>query len=87
MGGPYDVPGEWGSFTHILSYGSDFLAVDTNGDMWLLKLDGTAKKVGCGWNKYQHITAFGDNLLALGAHGIVWMYPFDKERFWDVTYN
>lgn len=87
MGGPYDVPGEWGGFTHILSYGSDFLAVDANGDMWLFQLDGTAKKVGTGWNKYQHITAFGDNLLALGAHGIVWMYPFDKERFWDVTYN
>ena len=74
--GTYDIPGDWSAFTHILSYGSDFLAVDANGDMWLFS-DGTAKKVGRGWNKYQLITAFGDNLLALVPIDCL-MYPLTR---------
>lgn len=92
LGTAMDMNGEWNIFTHILSYGSDLLTVDTDGDMWLFPVDehmmiGEKIKVGSGWNKYQHITAFGTDLLALGADGIVWKYKFDKDLFWDVTYN
>ena len=92
LGTATDMNGEWGTFTHILSYGKDLLAVDTDGNMWLFPVDenkmiGEKIKVGRGWNKYQHITAFGTDLLALGADGIVWRYKFDKDLFWDVTYN
>lgn len=92
LGTPMDLNGEWDTFSHILSYGTDLLAIDTDGDMWLFPVDaqkniGTKRKVGRGWNKFQFITAFGNDILALGADGIVWKYKFDKTKFWDVTYN
>jgi hypothetical protein len=92
LGTAIEMNSDWNIFTHILSYGSDILAIDSNGDMWLFPIDaqknvGEKKKIGSGWDKYYHITAFGSDLLALGSNGIVWKYKFDKNRFWDVTYN
>lgn len=82
----------WNIYTQILSYGSDILAIDAAGDLWLFPVDaqknvGEKKKIGSGWNKYSHVTAFGNDLLTLGADGIVWKYNFNKNGFWDITNN
>lgn len=83
-----NTPLNFSNYKNIFAYGSDLLAIDPAGEMWLHRYSaadgrfGNPIKTGSGWEDFTHVTSFGTDLVARDAEGKLWLYEFDLRGFW-----
>lgn len=79
----------WGNYSQVLSYENNIIAVESNGNMWIMPLTdsfqaGTRRKIGTGWDIYNKIFQCGEDLLAVDKNGDLWRYEFNPTAFWPL---